>query len=598
MDYPRFRQLDGSHPFQEAVPGGYIPYRARRRKGVRAVWFNFALAREMGLIPAGHPDRLTRPLHRVLRDTFGLVIVNEYDLAHGPKAPPGDLLPGTYMATRYLQLQHPDRRGTTSGDGRSVWNGTIRHRGKAWDVSSCGTGVTSLCPATATEGRFFQTGSNEASYGCGTATLHEGMETLLMSEAFHRNGLSTERVLAILRDADDFGIVVRVAPNLLRPSHFLAPLKQGHLDRLRAVTDLHIQRQVQNQEFPIIARRPARYRHWARDMARTFGRVTAVLEAEYIFLWLDWDGDNILADGGIIDYGSVRQMGLCHREYRFDDGPRYSTSLTEQRQKARGLVQNFAQIRDYLIQGRKSPLRSFADDPILAIFDDTFRETRLERLLLRVGLTAPVAAQLLSRRRKIVMIFDRIHSSLERARSARGPHPVADGINWNAVFSSRDLLRRLPRRLHQNQKVRACDILEMSYSSYATRKDRRQTQHRLRQASRFLRAYVDLLDAAAAINGQSPQRILAMVQRRSEVINRYARITGDSITHAATSLLKVRPQLTPAAWHRIIENFINDQILVPELRSTRRPAPTPVRGGGRAILDELHELNEMFCHGL
>ena len=157
MEYPRFRQLDGSHPFQEAVPGGYVPYRARRRSGVRVVWFNFALAREMGLIPAGHPDTLTPPLRRALRQTFGLVIINEYDLKHGPRVSPRDLLPGTYMATRYLQLQHPDRRGTTSGDGRSVWNGTVHHRGKAWDVSSCGTGVTRLCPATATEGRFFQT---------------------------------------------------------------------------------------------------------------------------------------------------------------------------------------------------------------------------------------------------------------------------------------------------------------------------------------------------------------------------------------------------------------------------------------------------------
>ena len=598
MEYPRFCQLDGSHPFQEAVPGGYVPYRARRRSGVRVVWFNFALAREMGLIPAGHPDTLTPPLRRALRRTFGLVIINEYDLKHGPRVSPRDLLPGTYMATRYLQLQHPDRRGTTSGDGRSVWNGTVHHRGKAWDVSSCGTGVTRLCPATATEGRFFQTGSNEASYGCGTASLHEGMETVLMSEIFHRNGLNTERVLAILRAPDDFGIVVRAAPNLLRPSHFLAPLKQGRRDRLQAMTDLHIQRQVQNNQFPTVTGRPARYRHWAREMARTFGRVAAVLESEYIFLWLDWDGDNILSDGGIIDYGSVRQMGLCHREYRFDDGPRFSTSLTEQRRKARSLVQNFAQIRDFLIHGKKSPLRSFAADPILSLFDETFRDTRLHRLLLRVGLPEPLAEQMLSRRREKVMAFEQAHASIERTRSARGPQPVADGINWNAVFSSRDLLRRLPRRLHENQPIAARDILEMAYSSYATRKDRLPTAHRRRQAQQFLRSYRDLLDAAAGISGRAPRRLLATVRRRSALINRYARITGDSITHAATALLKTRQQISSSAWHRIIENFIEDQILVPELRSARQTARPPVRGESRAILDELHELNEMFRHGL
>jgi hypothetical protein len=326
--------------------------------------------------------------------------------------------------------------------------------------------------------------------------------------------------------------------------------------------------------------------------------VAAVLESEYIFLWLDWDGDNILADGGIIDYGSVRQLGLCHREYRFDDGPRFSTTLTEQRRKARSLVQNFAQIRDFLIHGEKSPLRSFAGDPILSLFDEAFRDTRLQRLLLRVGLPEPVAKQLLSRRRDTVMAFDRAHAAIERARSARGPHPVADGINWNAVFSSRDLLRRLPRRLHENESLAAGDILEMSYSSYATRKDRRPTTHRLRQAGRLLRTYRQLLDTAATMSGRSPRRLLATVRRRSARINRYARITGDSITHAATALLKARPQLASAAWHRIIENFIEDQILVPELRPARRAASAPVRGGSRVLLDELRELNEMFRHGL
>lgn len=29
------------------------------------------------------------------------------------------------------------------------------------------------------------------------------------------------------------------------------------------------------------------------------------LDIDYIFVWLDWDGDNVLVDVGIIDYGSV-----------------------------------------------------------------------------------------------------------------------------------------------------------------------------------------------------------------------------------------------------------------------------------------------------
>jgi len=36
--------------------------------------------------------------------------------------------------------------------------------------------------------------------------------------------------------------------------------------------------------------------------------MAAVLEEEYIFNWLAWDGDNLLASGAILDYGSIRQF--------------------------------------------------------------------------------------------------------------------------------------------------------------------------------------------------------------------------------------------------------------------------------------------------
>ena len=47
--------------------------------------------------------------------------------------------------------------------------------------------------------------------------------------------------------------------------------------------------------------------------------------------WLDWDGDNILTDGSIIDYGSVRQFGLYHHSYRFADIDRMSTSSASEK---------------------------------------------------------------------------------------------------------------------------------------------------------------------------------------------------------------------------------------------------------------------------
>ena len=63
--YARFARLDGHHPFKNAVADGHVAYAARRRHDGHITYFNFDLAREMGLIPTGHPDRLTAALKRI-----------------------------------------------------------------------------------------------------------------------------------------------------------------------------------------------------------------------------------------------------------------------------------------------------------------------------------------------------------------------------------------------------------------------------------------------------------------------------------------------------------------------------------------------------
>jgi len=104
-------------------------------------------------------------LESTVLQTFSLQIVNEYDQLHGLTVTPAERRPGRYMATRYLQLQHPGRQGRTSGDGRSIWNGTVSWRGRQWDISSCGTGATRFSPATANEGQLIRRGIRAAIIG-------------------------------------------------------------------------------------------------------------------------------------------------------------------------------------------------------------------------------------------------------------------------------------------------------------------------------------------------------------------------------------------------------------------------------------------------
>jgi hypothetical protein len=607
--YERIRSIDGRHPFREALPGGFVAYSARRRHDGEVVYFNFALAREMGVISARHPDRINRELCEALLDTFCLVIVNEHDRLHPDRIPTADILPHTYMATRYLQLQHPGRRGLTSGDGRSIWNGLITHRGTTWDVSSCGTGVTCLCPATGQQGEFFATGGDRADYACGTATEEEGVGAVLTSEIFRTNGIETERVLAVIATTQGQAINVRAARNLLRPAHMFLYARQNDCESLEAVVNLFIDRQVANGDWPAHlarvsesrANRRERYEYLAEEIARTFARISATFESEYIFCWIDWDGDNILADGGIIDYGSIRQFGLYHRDYRYDDSPRWSTSIPEQRRKARGIAQSFAQIRDYLITGRKSPMTSFAHDPVLALFDSEFRATRDRLLLHHVGFGELQREHLLEQEPELVEKFRRAHAHFEHAQSRQGPHRTADGLSRDAIFSVRDLLGQLPEHYcREPRPIPVETFMEICTSDYAAPEDRRLTPHRRRMARAFQRHYLELVVAAARHSRRSVEALLSEISQRAPIINRYDRVTGDSLTYATQVLIHNRRHFsTTTTLHHIIHRYVELQSQDPDR------APKPGKDARRircpsakAVLDTLIELQDEFRHGL
>ncbi|MCR9097990.1 MAG: protein adenylyltransferase SelO family protein [bacterium] len=583
-DYTRLASIDGRHPLARTAPSAVVPYPARRRRDSQVVYFNFALAREIGLLPAGHADRLTAPLRDALLDTFSLQIVNEWDEAHGRFTKPGDRLPHTYMATRYLQLQHPDKRGQNSGDGRSIWNGSFRGPKGSFDVSSCGTGVTRLCPATSEYGRFFRTGNVITDYGCGTAHVDEGIGAALMSEAFHRNGVRTERVLAVLALPSGFAINVRIAPNLLRPSHFFGLLRRGEHEDLRHLVDYYAEREIRDGRWPKLRSAPARYRHLAERVATDFARTVATFESEYIFCWLDWDGDNVLTDGSILDYGSVRQFGLYHHSYRFKDTDRYSTSIPEQRRKARQIVQRFAQIRDLLLNGRAPSLEDLKEDPVLERFDREFESERRRLFLRQIGLDARDARALERARPEALERLLTLHHRLERRRSSRGEHAVPDGLSWNAIYCMRDVLRELPalllaRESEDDPRVSPRAFYDLALSDYASRTDRRLTDHRRRVARDYQRAYLDLIDALARRQRRSRRSTLAGLAPAARDRNPYARMTGDGLTHATRRLSRNRRRLRPEESHRLIQAFADFQ--------QRDDPPTPDLSNERPLVQRI-----------
>ncbi len=574
--YSAFGRINGQHLFKTKVPGGCVEYKARYKKGGKVSFFNFELAREMGLIAKSHPNQLNLELEREILETFSLVIINEYDLINKIKFPEDEIHPNTYMATRYLQLQHPDKSGRTSGDGRSIWNGTVRNNGVTWDISSCGTGATKLSPASNINKKFYQTGDPSISYGCGLSEIGEGLETLFFSEVLGKNGFRTERVLAIIEFEKGISINVRANPNLLRPSHFFGHLKQGNFSTLKQVADYYIHRQIENNVWQqkTFKSDKEKYYYLARQVAQCFAETAAKFEDEYIFCWLDWDGDNILMDGGIIDYGSIRQFGLFHAEYRYDDVQRFSTSIIEQKQKARYIVQCFVQIADFLTTEKKKSLSQFRHHEVLKFFDQHFIECKNRNLLHKIGFKKAQQDELIKNQGELVQRFRRTYSYFERSKSKKGLYKVADGVTRDAIFSMRDILRELPQIYLTRETVLTDEeFLEIIRSSYAKKSDLKLTEIRRRQIRRYQKNYSALVEAIQKIQGCEKNHILLELTMRSSVINKFDRVTGDSLTFIVQKVQRLRPKLGSEELYQLVQDFSTYQDLNPDRKRVHTEAP-------------------------
>jgi len=564
--YEKFKELDGTHPWRDVSPDGYIDYQARYRPQGRVLYFNFPLAGEMGLISADHPPTINKELEQAILETFSLRIINEYDLRHGKKYPPETIKPRPYMATRYLQTQHRNKQGKTSGDGRSIWNG-LRTSTLTFDISSRGTGATILSPGAQQADGAVQTGDESYGYSSGLAELDEMLGTAVMSEIFYRQGIPTERCLAVIGFPDGTAIGVRSAPNLIRPAHIFRYLKQGRHAELKASVDYFIEREVKNGFWEI----PSDVSAYAKALdylARSYGKMAALLEEEYIFNWLAWDGDNMLASGAILDYGSIRQFAAKHDKYRYKDVDRYSASLTEQRNWARLIVQTFAQAMAFICSGEKQNLRAFKDAGCLKVFDSAFENESNYRILWRIGFTPEQIDQLMRRAQKEIKEFHRCLTYFEDLKVSKGIEKLPDGFTHNPVFLIRNLLRQLPayyvaqtlNRVDDESAYMPDDIfLRVMAASYVGKRDLQLPPSRSAQVKNFQQCYLRLIAAL----GEPFDEVLKTLQERSAIINHRHRLTGDALVVIIEEVIALRGKIKVDGLQEALDAFIDSQVLIP-----------------------------------
>jgi uncharacterized protein YdiU (UPF0061 family) len=563
--YEKFQSLNGEHPWREVAPDAYIDYRARYRAGGRVIYFNYALGSELELIPANHARRMVKELEKAILETFSLQIINEYDEEHGGDFRASSVRPHTYMATRYLQAQHKDKRGLTSGDGRAIWNGQIKTSRMVYDVSSRGTGATRLSPGAQIADGPVKTGDDSWGYSCGRADLDEMLATALMSEIFHQNGFPTERTLAVIEYGDGTAVGVRAAPNLIRPAHMFRYLKQGKHAELKASFDYFLARQVASGGWKLPAAAKQRYGTALQYIANSYAKLAAILEEEYIFNWLAWDGDNMLANGAILDYGSIRQFAAKHDKYRYDDVDRFSSSLTEQKYWARELVKAFAQAANFIKSGEKRTLSQFKNAKCLREFDKTLARERDRRMLWRVGFEPKQIARLLNRAKPEISDFRRAMEFFEDAKVARGMSKVSDGVTHSPLYLVRNILRRLPGYYADEcaskpgALMNAEEFCSTMAASYASRRDSRMTASRIARTRNFQKCYQRLAAAAGPY-----ESVIKTLRQRAEIINDPHRMTGNAVIHIVNEVVSMKDEMKRDELQAAMDRFIESQVLLPE----------------------------------
>ncbi len=571
--YRHFDKIDGTHPWSKNVSHSHVPYKVRELASGSVTYFNYDLAKEMGLIQKDHPHRLNNKLKQKIMSTFCLRIINEYDL-ESKSINDFDLVKkNTYMASRYLQLQHKDKRGLNSGDGRGIWNGVIKNKGITWDVSSRGTGVTCLSPGSVLAGKNLQTGSEEYGYGCGLAEVDELIGTSIMSETLHNYGFTTERMLAIIDFGDGCGIGVRAGKNLIRPAHLFLHLKQNKFDQLKQATDYLIDRQVTNKEWIISSSGKKKYDEMLDLVCDSFARFSAQLEREYLFTWLDWDGDNVLANAGLIDYGSIRWLGLRHDKYRYDDVERYSTTLNEQKNKAKFTVQVFAQMVHFLKTNKKEPIQSFKDHAILSQFDKSFDDYRLKHFLFQMGLNEKQSKLAFTHWRDQCHHLFHQFTFFEKLKTSSGEQEVEDGINHPPILNMRSFLRLIPKLLIESDlnidTPRIDSLLFELASEFSNEKDMITLEKHHSKFLNLISSYIKLLSSLSSKSKLKVKDLKCLFERSSS-INREDRVTGNALVFIVQQLIEKNKTTSILSLQKLIESVIQKQVFLPGQKENKK----------------------------
>jgi hypothetical protein len=223
--------------------------------------------------------------------------------------------------------------------------------------------------------------------------------------------------------------------------------------------------------------------------------------------------------------------------------------------------------------GRKKPISKFRGHEITKLFDVTFEYSRLDRFLFKIGFTKKTRQRLMSQQRPLVEALYKEFIYFEKMRTQRKPAKLPDGINQPAIFNMRRFLYHFPQALVKRElrPLTERQLFKLMQSFTASSRDLKWKSTYKPRLMALQDHYLKLLET---LSGGTRANLLAVI-KRSKIINRPDRVTGNAIDISVREILNWREDGIPDEQiQRILETFIQYQNLVPR---TDRPDAGPNR---------------------
>ena len=168
-----------------------------------------------------------------------------------------------------------------------------------------------------------------------------------------------------------------------------------------------------------------------------------------------------------------------------------------------------------------------------------------------------------------------------------------DGITWDAIYCMRDILRELPQiYLSREEDLERSEFMEVIKSTYATKKDLELGSYKNKKIDEFQKLYRELVFLGSSIEKVTLNRMLLNISMRSSIINKYDRVTGDSISTITELLMEKIGKMAPDKVYNLLYNFSEYQNLNPDgerVAKEDRPKRSQLMKGFLKVVREYRE---------